>query len=313
MLGRIAPRWRTLREWAAVYEQIIAARPLVMRTLSGRRNYVKYIVDALGDRSMRDIRPHHIALLVRDIYSRYPQTARRVLMEMRDMFDESINYGWLHRNPAVEIKPLRSPVKRQRLSFELWQKIHERALHHRPAWPGHMLVLALVTGQRRADLQKMRFEDVWDGYLHIEQQKTGERIALPLALRLDAIGVTLGQAIDACRDYATQGPTLLRKSRGMPLGLETLSVRFCELRNEVLSLPDDPKQAPSLHECRSLSERLYRVQGIDTRTLLGHKRQSMTDMYNDDRGLGRGQWRVLQLPDQPCPQPNQPTTTLSTP
>jgi hypothetical protein len=47
--------------------------------------------------------------------------------------------------------------------------------------------------------------------------------------------------------------------------------------------------------CRSLAERLYCGQGIDTRTLLGHKRQAMTDVYNDDRGLSRGQWRVLIL------------------
>ena len=52
---------------------------------------------------------------------------------------------------------------------------------------------------------------------------------------------------------------------------------------------------PSLHECRSLSERLYRAQGIDTRTLLGHKRQQMTDVYNDLRGLDAGEWKTLIL------------------
>ncbi|HCJ5889806.1 TPA: integrase, partial [Klebsiella pneumoniae] len=37
-------------------------------------------------------------------------------------------------------------------------------------------------------------------------------------------------------------------------------------------------------EQRSLSERLYREQGIDTQKLLGHKTMKMTDRYNDDRG-----------------------------
>lgn len=54
--------------------------------------------------------------------------------------------------------------------------------------------------------------------------------------------------------------------------------------------------APSLHECRSLSERLFRAQGIDTRILLGHKHQAMTDVYNDDRGLLAASWQVLALP-----------------
>ena len=31
----------------------------------------------------------------------------------------------------------------------------------------------------------MRFDDVRDGYLHVTQQKTGTRLRLPLALRLE--------------------------------------------------------------------------------------------------------------------------------
>ncbi|KGD73719.1 hypothetical protein HA49_10765 [Tatumella morbirosei] len=42
--------------------------------------------------------------------------------------------------------------------------------------------------------------------------------------------------------------------------------------------------APTFHEQRSLSERLYRAQGLDTQKLPGHKSQKMTDRYNDDRG-----------------------------
>lgn len=30
-------------------------------------------------------------------------------------------------------------------------------------------------------------------------------------------------------------------------------------------------------------------------TLLGHKHQAMTDLYNDDRGLTRGVWKVLSI------------------
>jgi len=30
-------------------------------------------------------------------------------------------------------------------------------------------------------------------------------------------------------------------------------------------------------------------------TLLGHKHQAMTDVYNDDRGLSKGQWKALEI------------------
>ena len=49
---------------------------------------------------------------------------------------------------------------------------------------------------------------------------------------------------------------------------------------------------PTFHEQRSLSERLYRAQGIDTQKLLGHKSSKMTDRYNDDRGK---EWVTISL------------------
>jgi integrase len=157
-----------------------------------------------------------------------------------------------------------------------------------------MLVLALVTGQRRSDLEKMRFDDVWDDHLHVEQAKTGERLAIPLALRLDAINVSVAQAIEGCRKYAVNEVYLIRKHNGQPLGMASLSARFEEAREAALPAFCSG-HPPSLHECRSLSERLYRKQGINTMVLLGHKHQSMTDMYNDDRGLSQGEWRTLSL------------------
>ena len=49
---------------------------------------------------------------------------------------------------------------------------------------------------------------------------------------------------------------------------------------------------PTFHEQRSLSERLYREQGIDTQKLLGHKHQAQTDKYHDDRGK---EWSVIAV------------------
>jgi len=37
---------------------------------------------------------------------------------------------------------------------------------------------ALHSGQRSADLPKMRREQIWDGHLHFVQQKTGKNMAL---------------------------------------------------------------------------------------------------------------------------------------
>ena len=54
----------------------------------------------------------------------------------------------------------------------------------------------------------------------------------------------------------------------------------------------DKGTAPTFHEQRSLSERLYREQGINTQKLLGHKTQKMTDKYQDVRGK---EWQIIAV------------------
>nr|WP_241489112.1 hypothetical protein [Cronobacter sakazakii] len=39
----------------------------------------------------------------------------------------------------------------------------------------------------------------------------------------------------------------------------------------------------TLHEQRSLAERLYEAQGVDTQKLLGHKSPNHAARYHDDR------------------------------
>lgn len=48
----------------------------------------------------------------------------------------------------------------------------------------------------------------------------------------------------------------------------------------------------TFHEQRSLAERLYQTQGIDTQRLLGHKSPSQTARYHDDRGKD---WQDIKL------------------
>jgi integrase len=291
----VSPKYRTLDQWAETYRKIIAARQISDKTKANRRSSLAHIICSLsGDRIISSIKPHEVAGMVQEIGKRQPHTAKRVLIEAKDMFSEAINYGWLDRNPATPIKAPPVRVRRHRLTIDQWWAILQYSIENMPAWVPRMLALALVTGQRRSDLSRMKFSDLWDGHLHVEQAKTGERIAIPLALKLNAIDLTVGEIIDDCRGYYVPGDGfLLRKHNGMQLGDASLSARFEEAREN--ALPKIGANPPSLHECRSLSERLYRDQGINTMILLGHKHQAMTDMYNDDRGLTRGKWRTVEL------------------
>lgn len=161
--------------------------------------------------------------------------------------------------------------------------------------PKHLL--ALVTGQRLGDISNMKFSDIWDDHLHIIQEKTGSKIAIPLSLRLNVINWSLKEVIPRCRDYAVS-PYLVhyfrstsQAERGAQVSGNTLTTNFTKARNKAEIDWGDGTPA-TFHEQRSLAERLYKEQGIDTRKLLGHKSQKQTDRYNDDRGKD---WTTVAL------------------
>lgn len=291
----------TLSKWIDVYEVLLLERGYDPQTLKNRRSNLKHIRLIWGASQLRDIKPRHISSALQAFLPDRSSMARRIFDELRDMYREAVANDWCESNPVLNTRRPPNKVKRKRLSLDVWDSMCEVALVHRQAWVLYMLLLALITGQRRADLGKMRFDDVWDGYLHIEQQKKagktyGARVALPLALRLDVIGVTLGEVIEMCRHYSRPGPTLLRRNDGQRIELSSLSTRFNEIiRTVAVDVGYADREWPSLHEVRSLSERLYRTQGIQTQHLLGHKNQEMTDKYNDDRGLTAAEWKHLAI------------------
>lgn len=108
------------------------------------------------------------------------------------------------------------------------------------------------------------------------------------------LAATIGRVSPRYRSLGQWAEIYRKIIDGKPLGMASLSARFEEAREAALP-PFASGHPPSLHECRSLSERLYRKQGVNTMVLLGHSSQKMTDLYNDDRGLSSGEWKTLAL------------------
>jgi len=73
--------------------------------------------------------------------------------------------------------------------------------------------------------------------------------------------------------------------RGAQVKSNTITMNFSKARYKAEIVWGDGMPA-TFHEQRSLAERLYEVQGIDTQKLLGHKSLNQTARYHDDRGKG---------------------------
>lgn len=203
--------------------------------------------------------------------------------------------GWMHANPAEATERPQVVVKRGRLTLEMFQAIHARA-GEVAEWLPRAMMLALVTGQDRSTIVEMQFGHVADGYLTTWRSKTkgtNQPVAIPTTLRLEAVGVTLADLLR--RDTGVVTRYIVHHvspwgnaPAGSKVHPDRVSHAFTEAR-VLAGIPDvgpDGKLAPTFHELRSLSKRLYDEQGdVDTRALLGHATARMGALYANPRGV----------------------------
>lgn len=286
-----------LKDWVEKYAKIqlrrVEAKQLKPISCEQKIARANMLVQRLGSAYLNQIDTRSIAAIL-DEYLDMGKTRMAQMLRgvWSDIFKEAQHAGLVPPgyDPAQATRKPYHKVTRARLSFEDWKKIFSKAAETTP-YAQNAMLLALVTGQRRIDIVKMKFTDIWDDHLHIEQSKKGRKVAIPLSLRCDAVDITLADVVKKCRDRTLSKYLIHHNAAhagalpGDPVSEKCLSRTFREARALAGITCPEGKTLPGFHEQRSLAERIYREQGIDTQKLLGHKRASQTDQYNDDRGL----------------------------
>lgn len=145
--------------------------------------------------------------------------------------------------------------------------------------------IAYLTGQRPADVLKMRRADIRDGYLWVTQNKTGQK------LRVEIIG-TLKTVLDRVlsRPRAASGLSLIQNDKGQPLSISELrggfdrareiagvSFQFRDLRAKAATDTEDLHHAQKLlgHTTRAMTEHYTRKRIGDTVKPVGTKPEKL--------------------------------------
>lgn len=280
---------------ANTIESLLAEMPKAANknTAKSWRSLDKKIKEELGALPCHALTVRHCADLVEgEIKAGRLRTAQALRSRLVAVCAKGMTKGWLEFNPAEPTAAGEVRTKRARLTLEQFKAILDKAPEVNEWIRGAMLV-ALVSGQDRSTIAGLRLADRGSEFLTVRRGKTGVRIEIPLTLRLDSLGMTLADALDACksgiRSLASGRDFIVHHARefgNAPLGSgvhpDNISHSFTAARKLAGIAGDHP---PTFHEIRSLAKRLYKDQGgVDTKALLGHLTDRMSELYEDPRG-----------------------------
>ncbi|WP_279608207.1 tyrosine-type recombinase/integrase [Burkholderia gladioli] len=244
----------------------------------------------LGKIKCRELTTKHFADLIEAILGDGKVALAKVVRaRAMAVCRRGVSLGWMDSNPAAVTEGVKFKTKRTRLTLESFQKVLDQAPSV-ASWLENAMLLALVSGQDRSTCARWERSWVRNGHARVTRQKTGVVVEIPTSLRLDAIGMTLDDVISRCKKTGVISQYLIHYTsakngteRGAPVGLAIISAAFARARKKA-GIPDE--NAPSFHEIRSLSKRLYDKQGnVDTKALLGHMSDSSAKTYADARGI----------------------------
>lgn len=254
------------------------------------RQLDRIISGALGSIACADLKTKHIAdLLERKLADGTIALARQLRARIVAVCRRGTSLGLMEHNPAMNTESIKMVVKRGRLTLERFMEIYAVAPQVNE-WLQRAMMLALVSGQDRSTCARWPRRCVHGQYARVHRQKTGVEIEIPVALRMDAVEKSLMDVIRECRSTGVVSQYLIHHVRqkgktmpGAPVTPNALSVAFAAAR-KLAEVPEEG--APTFHEIRSLSKRLYEKQGnVDTKALLGHLSDQSARIYADPRGI----------------------------
>lgn len=210
-----------------------------------------------------------------------------------NIFDVAVSKGLCPDNPARIT--LTRYVKKQRKRHTLEGLNIIRA--HAPLWLQNAIDLAMLTTQRRTDIVSLRWSDIYDGYIHVAQQKTTDDPLDDFEIMEGAgyvrikIDEELRKVLDRCKSDGVLSPFVIhqvprRKTKNdkkehwtqiLPLYLSEEFLRVVRISNAYPDLTG--RQIPTFHEIRALAIFLHKKAGRSAQALAGHATAKMTAHY----------------------------------
>ena len=256
------PTVKTFEAIAARYaSQVIPGKAL--RTQVDNLKELERLKAVFGRVQIEHIKPHH----VREYLDRRGESAKaranREKALLSHVFNKAREWGYTDApNPCQGVKGFRELGRDRYVTDAEFQAVRAKA---HPTVQDAMDV-ALLTGQRPADVLKIRRENLRDGVLWVVQNKTGVKRAIEVTGELQQVI----ERINA-RPRQRTGPMLIQDDNGKALGTFALRSRFDKARDAAgVSFQFRDIRAKAATDTGDLAH---------SQLPLGHKRREMTEHY----------------------------------
>jgi integrase len=222
------------------------------------------IVDRLGKFPAQKL-TRRVVLEWQDSLSETPAKANNLIKSLSRIYSFGINRGMVTQNPATGVKKLKIGEWRPWTLDEVG-KFKEKA----PAAMRLAFHLGLFTGQRLGDVIKMRWDQIHDDGIEVTQEKTGEKIWVPLHQELKAV-------LDDMKADAKADTAILLTPSGEPYKADHFKHSFKDAMRQV-GLPD----GCVFHGLRKTAAVMLAEAGCSTeqiKAITGHRTDQMVSYY----------------------------------
>lgn len=260
------PNVRTFEVIALRYEREVMPTKAA-RTQKDNLKELDRLRSVFGAVLIENIKPHH----VRGYLDKRGQTAKaranREKALLSHIFNKAREWGYTDSpNPCQGVKGFTERGRDRYVTDDEFRAVHAKA----DQTLRDAMDMALLTGQRPADVLKIKREDIRDGALFIAQNKTGAKRAIEiggeLALLLDRIAARRRERLSAF---------LIQDDNGRPLTMLALRGRFDKARTAAgVEFQFRDIRAKTASDTGDLAH---------SQKLLGHKSRDMTEHYVRER------------------------------
>lgn len=207
--------------------------------------------------------------------------ANREIALLSHVFNMAREWGLCDQtNPCAGIRKNKEKPRDFYANDQVWSAVYAKACHElRDA-----MDLALLTGQRPADVLAMRYADISDGFLLVTQEKTSRK----LRIQVESNGIlnSLGLLIERIKagNAELTSPFMIVNRSGKKVSWAMLRNRWDDARSTAAAQADlegDPKLAVQIRQFQFRDIRPKAASEIrdlsDASALLGHSKEEITE------------------------------------